>query len=148
MRERVTEWVCFVWSLPIIYENWCTHFSFCASERERLCVCVSHIVWFVWVMADLRTKFLEVYSVLKSELLQDPAFEFTDASRQWVERVPLLFLSECWSIIISFFFPLTYYNFFWVYSCLNWRGYLIIWLTSKFASSGFLPFSMEFICVC
>ncbi|KAK9268144.1 hypothetical protein L1049_010584 [Liquidambar formosana] len=28
-----------------------------------------------------------VYSVLKSELLQDPAFEFTDDSRQWVERM-------------------------------------------------------------
>lgn len=30
---------------------------------------------------------MEVYSVLKSELLNDPAFEFTDDSRQWVERV-------------------------------------------------------------
>ncbi|KAM2056369.1 hypothetical protein ACFX16_029183 [Malus domestica] len=36
---------------------------------------------------DLRSKFLEVYSVLKSELLNDPAFEFTDVSRQWVERM-------------------------------------------------------------
>ncbi|CAM8940530.1 unnamed protein product [Rhodiola kirilowii] len=35
---------------------------------------------------DLRSKFLDVYSVLKSELLQDPAFEFSDDSRQWVER--------------------------------------------------------------
>ncbi|KAL8469256.1 hypothetical protein ACS0TY_032182 [Phlomoides rotata] len=35
---------------------------------------------------DLRTTFLEVYSVLKSELLNDPAFEWTDGSRQWVER--------------------------------------------------------------
>ncbi|KAF3451904.1 hypothetical protein FNV43_RR08000 [Rhamnella rubrinervis] len=38
-------------------------------------------------MADLRSKFMEVYSLLKSELLDDPAFEFTDASRQWVERM-------------------------------------------------------------
>ncbi|KAF4379173.1 hypothetical protein G4B88_010567 [Cannabis sativa] len=38
-------------------------------------------------MADLKAKFLNVYSVLKSELLQDPAFEFTDISRQWVERM-------------------------------------------------------------
>ncbi|KAL2483686.1 Uncharacterized protein Fot_45130 [Forsythia ovata] len=38
-------------------------------------------------MSDLRSKFLEVYSVLKSELLNDPAFEFTDDSRQWVERM-------------------------------------------------------------
>ncbi|KAL2524147.1 Farnesyl pyrophosphate synthase 1 [Abeliophyllum distichum] len=37
--------------------------------------------------SDLRTKFLEVYSVLKSELLNDPAFEWTDNSRQWVERM-------------------------------------------------------------
>lgn len=36
---------------------------------------------------DLKAKFLEVYSVLKSELLDDPAFEFTHDSRQWVERM-------------------------------------------------------------
>ncbi|CAK9148890.1 unnamed protein product [Ilex paraguariensis] len=38
-------------------------------------------------MSDLKLKFLEVYSILKSELLNDPAFEFTDDSRQWVERM-------------------------------------------------------------
>ncbi|CAA3005136.1 farnesyl diphosphate synthase [Olea europaea subsp. europaea] len=38
-------------------------------------------------MSDLKSKFLEVYSVLKSELLNDPAFEFTDDSRQRVERM-------------------------------------------------------------
>ncbi|CAL2251038.1 unnamed protein product [Prunus armeniaca] len=38
-------------------------------------------------MADLKSKFLQVYSVLKSELLEDPAFEFTNDSRQWVERM-------------------------------------------------------------
>ncbi|XP_057507386.1 farnesyl pyrophosphate synthase [Actinidia eriantha] len=38
-------------------------------------------------MNDLKSKFLEVYSALKSELLHDPAFEFTDVSRQWVERM-------------------------------------------------------------
>ncbi|KAK6917897.1 Polyprenyl synthetase [Dillenia turbinata] len=37
--------------------------------------------------ADLKSTFLNVYSVLKSELLQDPAFEFTDVSRQWVQRM-------------------------------------------------------------
>ncbi|XP_043693582.1 farnesyl pyrophosphate synthase 1 [Telopea speciosissima] len=36
---------------------------------------------------DMKSTFLKVYSVLKSELLQDPAFEFTDDSRQWVERM-------------------------------------------------------------
>lgn len=38
-------------------------------------------------MADLKSTFLNVYSVLKSELLNDPAFEFTDESRQWVDRM-------------------------------------------------------------
>ncbi|CAN6546841.1 unnamed protein product [Malus baccata var. baccata] len=38
-------------------------------------------------MADLKSKFLKVYSVLKSELLEDPAFDFTNDSRQWVERM-------------------------------------------------------------
>lgn len=38
-------------------------------------------------MSDLRAKFLEVYQVLKSELLNDPAFEWSDDSRQWVERM-------------------------------------------------------------
>ncbi|KAL6562381.1 glycerol channel [Orobanche gracilis] len=37
--------------------------------------------------SDLRTTFLGVYSVLKSELLDDPAFEWTEGSRQWVERM-------------------------------------------------------------
>ncbi|GLT80250.1 hypothetical protein SLA2020_517020 [Shorea laevis] len=38
-------------------------------------------------MADLKSTFLKVYTVLKSELLQDPSFEFTDDSREWVERM-------------------------------------------------------------
>uniref|UniRef100_A0A2P2LK28 Farnesyl pyrophosphate synthase n=1 Tax=Rhizophora mucronata TaxID=61149 RepID=A0A2P2LK28_RHIMU len=42
-------------------------------------------------MSEPNSKFLEVYSILKSELLQDPAFEFTDDSRQWIERVSLFF---------------------------------------------------------
>ncbi|KAL0320903.1 UNVERIFIED_CONTAM: Farnesyl pyrophosphate synthase [Sesamum radiatum] len=37
-------------------------------------------------MTDLKSRFLQVYSVLKSELLNDPDFEFTDDSRHWVER--------------------------------------------------------------
>ena len=44
-------------------------------------------------MADLKSTFLKVYSVLKSELLEDPAFEWTDDSRQWVERVRFLSIS-------------------------------------------------------
>ncbi|OMP05192.1 Polyprenyl synthetase [Corchorus capsularis] len=38
-------------------------------------------------MADLKSAFLKVYSQLKSELLEDPAFEFTDDSRLWVDRM-------------------------------------------------------------
>ncbi|KAL0301046.1 UNVERIFIED_CONTAM: Farnesyl pyrophosphate synthase [Sesamum radiatum] len=38
-------------------------------------------------MTDLKSRFLQVYSVLKSELLNDPDFEFTDDSRHWVERM-------------------------------------------------------------
>ncbi|KAF3453270.1 hypothetical protein FNV43_RR03710 [Rhamnella rubrinervis] len=38
-------------------------------------------------MSDIRSKFMEVYSVLKSELLNDPAFEFTDDSREWIDRM-------------------------------------------------------------
>lgn len=36
---------------------------------------------------DLRTTFLKVFDVLKSELLNDPAFEWTANSYAWVERV-------------------------------------------------------------
>ncbi|XP_025013789.1 farnesyl pyrophosphate synthase isoform X2 [Ricinus communis] len=38
-------------------------------------------------MTDPKSKFLEVYSLLKSQLLNDPAFEFTDDSRQWLEHM-------------------------------------------------------------
>ena len=38
-------------------------------------------------MADLKSKFLKAYSVLKSELLEDPTFDFTNDSRLWVERM-------------------------------------------------------------
>ena len=51
-------------------------------------------------MSDIRSKFLEVYSVLKSELLNDPAFEFSHDSRQWVERVIFQF-SLCFSLSLS-----------------------------------------------
>ncbi|OIT01820.1 PREDICTED: farnesyl pyrophosphate synthase 1-like [Nicotiana attenuata] len=38
-------------------------------------------------MSDLKSQFLDVYAVLKSELLNDPDFEFTDDSRQWVDKM-------------------------------------------------------------
>jgi hypothetical protein len=40
-----------------------------------------------------RAEFLEVYQKLKHELLEDTdAFSYTDDSRQWVEKVSILFL--------------------------------------------------------
>nr|QEV81831.1 Farnesyl pyrophosphate synthase [Prunella vulgaris] len=38
-------------------------------------------------MTDLQSKFLHVYSLLKSELLNGADFDFTDDSRRWVERM-------------------------------------------------------------
>ncbi|KAL6618860.1 hypothetical protein ACP70R_033999 [Stipagrostis hirtigluma subsp. patula] len=37
--------------------------------------------------ADTRAVFAQIYSKLKEELLNDPAFEFTPESRQWVDRM-------------------------------------------------------------
>lgn len=51
---------------------------------------------------DLRTTFLQVYSVLKSELLSDPAFEWNEGSRQWVERVSFLNLISSLSRCVSY----------------------------------------------
>lgn len=48
-----------------------------------MCLCVLALS----SMTDLKSTFLNVYSVLKAELLQDPAFEYTDVSRQWIERM-------------------------------------------------------------
>ncbi|CAH2078805.1 unnamed protein product [Thlaspi arvense] len=36
---------------------------------------------------DLKSTFLDVYSILKTDLLQDPAFEFTNESSQWLEQM-------------------------------------------------------------
>lgn len=54
-------------------------------------------------MADLKSTFLNVYSVLKAELLQDPAFEYTDASRQWIERVTSLILFRFFLFLFQLF---------------------------------------------
>nr|AZP53600.1 farnesyl pyrophosphate synthase [Anoectochilus roxburghii]AZP53601.1 farnesyl pyrophosphate synthase [Anoectochilus formosanus] len=36
---------------------------------------------------DLKDGFLQIYYRLKSELLEDPAFSFTEDSRQWIDRM-------------------------------------------------------------
>ncbi|XP_020594132.1 farnesyl pyrophosphate synthase 1-like isoform X2 [Phalaenopsis equestris] len=37
--------------------------------------------------SDLKAGFVQIYSQLKSELLEDPAFSFTEDSRQWIDRM-------------------------------------------------------------
>lgn len=39
------------------------------------------------IASDTKKRFIQIYGHLKSELLSDPAFDFTDDSRAWVERV-------------------------------------------------------------
>ncbi|MCH1922589.1 polyprenyl synthetase family protein, partial [Shewanella sp. A3A] len=34
-----------------------------------------------------KAAFAEIYSRLKEEMLEDPAFEFTDESLQWIDRM-------------------------------------------------------------
>lgn len=36
---------------------------------------------------DLKPKFLQVYDTLKSDLINDPSFEFDDDSRHWIQKV-------------------------------------------------------------
>ncbi|KAG0459728.1 hypothetical protein HPP92_022856 [Vanilla planifolia] len=36
---------------------------------------------------DLMSGFRLVYSRLKADLLEDPAFSFTEESRQWIDRL-------------------------------------------------------------
>lgn len=36
---------------------------------------------------DTKSRFIQIYGRLKSELLQDPAFDFTDDARQWIDRM-------------------------------------------------------------
>jgi farnesyl diphosphate synthase len=38
---------------------------------------------------DTKAAFVETYNKLKQEMLEDPAFEFTDESLQWIDRVML-----------------------------------------------------------
>lgn len=68
---------------------------------------------------DTRAVFAQIYKTLKEELLTDPAFEFTEESHQWIDRVmtplPLppslsLALARCrcgpsFSVAVSWFDP-------------------------------------------
>jgi len=69
-------------------------------------------------MADLKSTFLNVYSVLKKELLQDPAFEWSPDSREWVERVVIPFFLSLVESLNLCVFP------FWgafVFSWFDWK---------------------------
>lgn len=98
------------WSRLKAQSQWLIVFPLIASFSQD---CNEHRPASVWIsirirlaMADLKSKFLNVYSVLKSELLEDPAFEFTDVSRQWVERVQYInlhWIPVLASMHVSFF---------------------------------------------
>lgn len=53
-----------------------------------------------------RAAFLEVYQSLKLELLHDPAFDFTNDARKWVDKVcPVSASFLCFTIgLIGIFF--------------------------------------------
>lgn len=54
---------------------------------------------------DTRAAFARIYKTLKEELLTDPAFEFTEESRQWIDRVTIpLSLSRCRCAVLPSFF--------------------------------------------
>ncbi|XP_020252229.1 farnesyl pyrophosphate synthase 1-like [Asparagus officinalis] len=36
---------------------------------------------------DTKSRFVEIYARLKSEILEDPALDYTDDSRQWIDRM-------------------------------------------------------------
>lgn len=38
-------------------------------------------------MIDTKAVFKQIYYDLKKELLQDSAFDFTDESREWIDKV-------------------------------------------------------------
>jgi farnesyl diphosphate synthase len=38
---------------------------------------------------DTKAAFARIYDALKGELLKDPAFDFTNESHQWIDRVML-----------------------------------------------------------
>lgn len=42
-------------------------------------------------MIDTKAVFKQIYYDLKKELLEDPAFDFTDESREWIDKVWLHF---------------------------------------------------------
>ena len=63
------------------------HVSVTKSSSQHLCLSLSKSASHNTKMSDQKSKFLQVYSVLKSELLHDPDFDFTDESRQWLDRV-------------------------------------------------------------
>lgn len=99
-------------------------------------------------MADLKSTFLNVYSTLKSDLLHDPSFEFTDESRLWVEKVhsfQILLRSVSWfslSLFLSLFarcWITMYREGSWIVVSLSWTASSFwrkvkIWPRKRFSS--------------
>jgi hypothetical protein len=50
-------------------------------------------------MLDVKALFKQIYSDLKNDLLQDPAFDFTPESRQWIDKVLSAF-SPCFILLV------------------------------------------------
>ena len=89
-------------------------------------------------MGEFRSKFLEVYSLLKSELLHDSAFEFTHDSRQWVDRVPYIFLISLSPTSLPFRFSRDFSCFEVRLSCSNHFRNVMWFLFLHFCMLGFV----------
>lgn len=50
---------------------------------------------------DERERFKQVYQVLKTELLQDPNFEYDHISRQWVHQVKIIRPIFCFFLLVN-----------------------------------------------
>lgn len=53
---------------------------------------------------ETKAVFKQIYYDLKKELLQDPAFDFTDESREWIDKVWLHFFNS----LLHFSFRIIY----------------------------------------
>lgn len=100
-------------------------------------------------ITDLRATFLKVFNVLKSELLNDPAFEWTANSYAWVDRVcfpfPFLFLYFFIFYLLSHSFPP--YNvlfFFFFLLRINFYFYSLMIKREYWLKNWYLPHNHSF----
>ena len=88
---------------------------------------------------DMRSTFLGVYADLKSELLQDPAFDFTEDSREWIEKVELLILASGF----PFFTPAFALSLSNLRVCALWSFVYFVYLFLMFTISIFVSIRLE-----